>query len=44
MSKPSVDEAQDSVVAEVYIAAPSQRVFQALTQSDQLVRWWGDDK
>jgi uncharacterized protein YndB with AHSA1/START domain len=33
----------DSVVAEVEIAAPPERVFQALTSSDQLIRWWISD-
>jgi len=33
----------DSVVAEVEIAAPPQRVFQALTSSDQLIGWWISD-
>ena len=34
---------EDSVVAEVEIAAPPQRVFQALTSSDQLIGWWISD-
>lgn len=30
----------DSVVAEIHIAAPSQRVFQALTNAAELGRWF----
>ena len=32
---------QDAIVAEIEIAAPPQRVFQALTDPKQLIRWWG---
>lgn len=32
--------AEDSVVAEVEIAAPPERVFQALTTGEELMRWW----
>ena len=32
---------QDSVVREIEIAAPPQRVFQALTDQRQLFTWWG---
>ena len=31
---------QDAVVCEVEIAAPPARVWEALTTSDQLERWW----
>jgi uncharacterized protein YndB with AHSA1/START domain len=35
---------QDAVICEVQIAAPPERVFQALTSVDQLVQWWnGED-
>jgi uncharacterized protein YndB with AHSA1/START domain len=34
----------DSVVAEVFIAAPPQRVFQALTDSAQLRLWWTSEE
>jgi uncharacterized protein YndB with AHSA1/START domain len=44
MPTTNVAHAQDSVAAEIYIAAPPQRVFQALTQSNELLLWWGDDK
>jgi len=32
---------QDAVVTEIEIAAPPERVFQALTDPRQLFRWWG---
>ena len=31
---------QDAVVCEIEIAAPAERVWEALTKSDQLARWW----
>jgi uncharacterized protein YndB with AHSA1/START domain len=31
---------QDAIVSEIEIAAPPERVFEALTRSDQLARWW----
>jgi uncharacterized protein YndB with AHSA1/START domain len=30
----------DSVVAEIEIAASPEKVFEAITKSDQLMRWW----
>jgi uncharacterized protein YndB with AHSA1/START domain len=33
---------QDSVVAEIHVAAPPARVFQAITQPEQLMRWFTD--
>ena len=32
-----------TVIATVEIAAPPDRVFQALTTGEELVRWWGSD-
>jgi uncharacterized protein YndB with AHSA1/START domain len=32
---------QDAVEAEIFIAAPPERVFQAITDPAQLPRWWG---
>jgi uncharacterized protein YndB with AHSA1/START domain len=34
---------QDAIVGEVEVAAPSERVFRALIDPAQLIRWWGDD-
>ena len=33
---------QDSVVSEIEISAPAARVFEALTDADQLGRWFSD--
>lgn len=32
---------QDAVLAEIFIAAPPERVFQALTDPAQMPNWWG---
>jgi uncharacterized protein YndB with AHSA1/START domain len=32
---------QDAVIGEVFVAAPPARVFQALTDPEQVPRWWG---
>lgn len=37
------DQNQDSVVVELEIAAPPERVFQALTDQQQLFTWWGKE-
>jgi uncharacterized protein YndB with AHSA1/START domain len=31
----------DVVTAEIFIAAPRERIFEALTDPQQAVRWWG---
>lgn len=38
-TNPSADT--DSIVSEIHIAAPPERVFQALTDPRQVVQWWG---
>lgn len=43
VSKITVTPDRDAVVCEVEIAAPPERVFQALTSQDQLVRWWNGE-
>ena len=35
------DLAGGIILAEVEIAAPPERVFRALTESDEILRWWG---
>lgn len=40
MPKAIITPDQDAVVSEIEIAAPAQRVFQALTKSDELSRWF----
>jgi uncharacterized protein YndB with AHSA1/START domain len=36
----SAMESQDSVVTEIEIAAPPERVFAAITDAKQMERWW----
>jgi uncharacterized protein YndB with AHSA1/START domain len=36
----TIDTTQDAIVGEVEIAAPPDRVFQALTDPKQLLQWW----
>ena len=35
---------QDAIISEVHINAPAERVFQALTDPRQLMRWWNSDE
>jgi len=30
-----------AIISEIYIAAPPERVFQALVEPQQVVQWWG---
>jgi uncharacterized protein YndB with AHSA1/START domain len=39
MSKITPDE--DAIIAQIHVAAPPERVFQALIDPQQVVRWWG---
>jgi uncharacterized protein YndB with AHSA1/START domain len=41
MGSSSIVSAQDSVTVEKFIAAPPERVFQAITEPVQLLQWWG---
>ncbi len=34
---------QDAVIAEIFIAAPPARVFQAISDPNQIPRWWGQE-
>jgi uncharacterized protein YndB with AHSA1/START domain len=34
---------EDTIVIEIDIDAPVERVFDAWTDSRQLMAWWGDD-
>ena len=44
MSLAQVTTGQDSIVTEIDVAAPLERVFSALTDPNQLMRWWrGED-
>ena len=42
MPKAHITPDQDAVVSEIEIVAPPERVFQALTDEAQLVRWFND--
>jgi uncharacterized protein YndB with AHSA1/START domain len=41
MATAAITPDQDTIVAEVFIAAPPERVFQAITDPAQMSRWWG---
>ena len=44
MSSAQITTGQDSIVTEIEVAAPPERVFAALTDPQQLMRWWrGED-
>lgn len=42
MATASITPDHDVVVAQSHIAAPPERVFQAITDPRQMVQWWGD--
>jgi uncharacterized protein YndB with AHSA1/START domain len=37
----AINAEQDTVFGEIFIAAPPERVFEALTDPNQVPRWWG---
>lgn len=41
MATPHASSQADAIVSEVQIAAPRERVFQALVDPKQVVKWWG---
>jgi|GEM_PF-1591048 uncharacterized protein YndB with AHSA1/START domain len=41
MATISISPDQDTVLAEIHIAAPPERVFQAITDPRQMLLWWG---
>lgn len=43
MSKAIITPNRDAVVCEVQVAAPPERIFQALTSEDQLAQWWNGE-
>ena len=43
MATATVTPDQNAVIAEIFIAAPPARVFQAISDPNQLPRWWGQD-
>jgi uncharacterized protein YndB with AHSA1/START domain len=43
MATTTITPDQDTVLAEIFIAAPPERVFQAISLPEQLSRWWGEN-
>ncbi len=43
MGEAKLTAEQDAVTCEIEIAAPPERVFQALTDAKQLFAWWGKE-
>jgi uncharacterized protein YndB with AHSA1/START domain len=41
MATATITHDQNAVIAEIFIAAPPARVFQAISDPSQLPRWWG---
>ena len=44
MAEAIITPNQDAIISEVQINAPAERVFQALTDPRQLLRWWTSEK
>ena len=44
MAEAVITPDQDAIISEVEIKAPAERVFQALTDPRQLLRWWTSDE
>jgi uncharacterized protein YndB with AHSA1/START domain len=42
MAASKVSPDSDSIISEVHIAAPPERVFQALVDPQQVPQWWGE--
>lgn len=43
MATVAITPEQDTIVAEIQIAAPRERVFSAITDPIQLLQWWGQE-
>ena len=43
MATATVTPDQDVVQAEIFVAAPPERVFEAITDPSQTARWWGQE-
>lgn len=41
MAAPQQTPNSDEIISEIHIAAPPERVFQALIDPSQVVQWWG---
>ena len=44
MATARVTPNEDAIVCEIHIAAPPERVFQALIDAKQVMQWWTDEK
>lgn len=44
MASAKITPDQDAVICEIYIAAPPERVFQALIDPTQVMQWWTSEK
>ena len=44
MATAIITDNQDAVVSEIHIAAPPERVFQALLDPKQVMQWWTSDQ
>jgi uncharacterized protein YndB with AHSA1/START domain len=44
MAPATITSDQDAVVSEIEIAAPPERVFQALIDPKQVMQWWSSDE
>jgi len=42
MATATITPDHDTVLAEIFIAAPPERVFQAISDPNQLSQWWGE--
>src|SRR5205814_9321893 len=42
MATTQITPDNNSILAEIFIAAPPDRVFQALTDPQQMTKWWGE--
>ena len=42
MATLAISHDSDTIQAEVHVAAPPERVFDALTDPRQLIQWWGE--
>lgn len=40
MATAKITPNQDSVICELHVAAPAERVFQAITDPEQVMQWW----
>jgi uncharacterized protein YndB with AHSA1/START domain len=44
MTIATITPSQDAIVSEIHIAAPPERVFQALIDPKQLMQWWNSEE